>query len=136
MKTMLVVILMALLLGCVKDVFAAPVSNSIETDLINWANIVRKSLPMVMNDELQATNIAAVGKVLILKYNFLKKKVNIYNLEQLKTEYYSDAINAACTNPDTRQLINAGVTVQYEYYDRDNIFLMKFKIDKNICKGL
>lgn len=136
MNQLLIVILMTVLFGHVASSFAAPAPKPNETDLKNWADVVRKSLPMAMNDELQATNIAAVGKALIYRYNFLMKKTKINNLEKIKADYFNETRNSICTNPDSQNLINAGVILQYEYYDIDNIFVMKYLMNKNTCNAI
>lgn len=92
---------------------------SIESQLQALARETRKGLPMLV-DDVQATNIAAVGKALILYYNFQKRKPDIGNLHK----YYDSSVNSACSNPDTRRVLNLGVLYVYEYYDVDNIFVM------------
>lgn len=108
---------------------------SIEAQLQNIARETRKSLPMQIGDEVQATNVVAVGKTILNTYNFTKKKLALGNLNNVKAFYYNSSVNASCSNPDVLQTLRYGVSVVYEYYDVDNIFVMKFTIDQHTCRG-
>ena len=90
---------------------------------------------MQIDDEIQATNIAAVGRTLLNTYNFTKRKTSLGNISDLKAFYYRSSLNTACTNPDTLQALKLDISVAYEYYDVDNIFVMKFTIDQNTCRS-
>lgn len=135
MKTCFKLLLSVLIFIGLSVDFAICASNdgTIEAQLRNVANETRKSLPMMMNDDLQATSIGAVGRVLISKYNFTKSKSSFPNLSEIKNYYYSNSVNGACTNPDTVLAMKNGVSFMYEYYDIDNIFIMKYTIEKNTC---
>jgi hypothetical protein len=111
-----------LTLGCVG---AAAAAESIEAQLKRVADETRKSLPMMVGEDIQATNIAAVGKISMLRYNFTKKKSAIFDLNSLKAEYYQNSVNAACTNPDTLRAFSNGVSFDYQYYDSANEFVMQ-----------
>lgn len=108
---------------------------SIEAQLQNIARETRKSLPMQIDDEVQATNIAAIGKTILNTYNFTRKKSSLGNLNNVKAVYYNSSVNTSCSNPDVLQMLKYGVSVVYEYYDVDNVFVMKFTIDQNTCRG-
>ena len=106
---------------------------SIESQLQNIARESRKNLPIQIG-EVQATNITAIGKTLLATYNFTKQKSLLGNLSDLKVYYYRSSRNTACSNPDTLKALKLGVSVVYEYYDVDNVFVMKFIIDQNSCR--
>ena len=108
---------------------------SIESQLQSIARESRKSLPMQIDDAVQATNIAAIGKTLLNTYHFTKPNTSLGNLSDLKAFYYRSSLNAACTNPDVLQTLKLGVSVIYDYYDVNNRFVMKFTIDNNTCRN-
>lgn len=107
--------------------------ESIEAQLKRVADETRKTLPMMVSDDIQATNIAAVGKILMNRYNFTKRKTAL-NVNTLKAEYYGNSVSAACTNPDTLTAFRNGVSVEYQYYDSSNEFVMQYTIDANTCR--
>lgn len=109
-------------------------ADSIETQLKRIADETRKSLPMMVSEDVQATNITAVGKILMHRYNFTKSKSAMTNLSSMKAEYYNNSVNAACTNPDTLSAFRSGVSVAYEYYDSNNQFVMQYTIDASTCR--
>ena len=88
----------------------------------------------MVSNNVQATNIAAVGKTLMNRYNFTSRKSALANVSALKTEYYGNSANAACTNPETLRAFNNGVSIDYQYYDSNNEFVMQYVIDANTCK--
>lgn len=108
--------------------------ESIEAQLKRVADETRKSLPMMVSENVQATNISAVGKTLMNRYNFTLRKTALANVNALKSEYYGNSVNAACTNPDTLRAFNNGVSFDYQYYDSSNEFVMQYAIDAKTCK--
>jgi hypothetical protein len=120
-----------LCLGCVG---AATAAESIEAQLKRLADETRKSLPMMVSEDVQATNIAAVGKILMHRYNFTRRKSAIPNLNSLKREYFQNSVNAACTNPDTVRAFSNGVSLDYQYYDSANEFVMQYTLDAGTCR--
>lgn len=113
---------------------AAAAAESIEAQLKKVADETRKSLPMMVSEDVQATNIAAVGKILMNRYNFTRRKSAIPDLNSLKAKYYQNSINAACTNPDTMRAFSNGVSFDYQYYDSANEFVMQYTLDAGTCR--
>ncbi len=112
-------------------------SASIEYQLQELARETRKNLPVrIGNDDIQATNITVVGKNVLSTYNFLRKKSQLGDINNVKPVYYKSSVNTSCTNPETKKMLKQGVSFIYEYYDVENIFVMTFTIDKNTCLGL
>ena len=89
---------------------------------------------MMVSENVQATNISAVGKVLMNRYNFTSKKSELADMNALKDTYYLNSANAACTNPDMIRTLDSGVSIDYQYYDSNNEFVMGYVIDANTCK--
>ena len=109
-------------------------AESIEAQLKRVADETRKSLPMMVSEDVQATSIAAVGKVLMNRYNFTSRKSAIPDLKSLKAKYYQNSVNAACTNPDTSRALRNGVSINYQYYDSANEFVMQYTLDAATCR--
>lgn len=112
-------------------------SASIEYQLQALARETRKNLPVrIGSDDIQATNITVVGKNVLSTYNFLRKKSQLGDINNVKPAYYKSSVNTSCTNPETKKMLKQGVSFIYEYYDVENIFVMTFTIDQNTCLGL
>ena len=108
-------------------------AGSVEEELRGIANATQKGLPMQISDEMQATSITASGNAMLLRYHFLKKPPAASIVETLKKEFFENSINADCTHPDMKALIDRGAYFKYEYYASDNRFVLGYAIDKNIC---
>lgn len=108
-------------------------TGSVEDQLRKTADETRKNLPMLIGEGIQATNIAAVGKTLLLRHNFTTKSASSPNLTRLKAELYSSAVKFACTTPDTINALKQGVTFSYQYYDSDNNFVMQYDVSRRSC---
>ncbi len=68
------------------------------------------------------------------RYNFTNRKF-VLKVAVLKSEYYGNSVNAACTNPETLRAFNSGVSFDYQYYDSSNEFVMQYAIDAQTCKA-
>ena len=108
-------------------------AESIELQIKKIAEETSKSLPMKVNQDIQATSMAAAGKMLMQKYNFTRGKSTIKNLPSLKIEFYNNAINGLCTHPGFQNLFRGGASITHEYYDSSNQFVMQYMIDANAC---
>jgi len=108
-------------------------ADSVEEQIRRIAAETQKSLPMQMSDDLIATNVATVGKIMLLRYNFTKSRASISNVASLKAEAYRDSVNNACTNPTMINALKQGVSMQYEFYDSQNNFVMQFSVDRKSC---
>ena len=112
-------------------------AKSIEAQLRYVADETRKNLPMMIGEDIQATNIGSSGKTLINYYHFTKQKFEFYNLPSIIDKYRRNSIIAACTNPDTINfIVKSGGSIQYRFYDSDNVFVDKFTIDSKTCRRL
>jgi len=130
----LIILASLLIFVCNSIAFGA---KSIEAQLRYVADETRKILPMMIGENIQATNIDSSGKTLINYYHFTKQKFEFYNLPSIIEKYRRNSIIAACTNPDTINfIVNNGGSIQYRFYDSDNDFVDKFTIDSKTCRRL
>ena len=111
-------------------------AQAIETQLKRVVTETRKNLPMMLSEDIQATNIGASGRTLINYYNFTRQKSEFYNLPGIVDNYRRNSIDAACTNPGTRSFIdhNKG-SIQYQFFDSKNVFVAKFTINAKTCRA-
>src|SRR6266498_1801594 len=74
-------------------------AESVEEQIRKIAAETQKSLPMQVSEDVVATHVATVGKIMLYRYNFTKKLASLSNPNGLKAEYYRSSVNSACTNP-------------------------------------
>lgn len=108
-------------------------AESVEEQIRKIAAETQKSLPMQVSDDLVATNVATVGKIMVYRYNFTKSRASIPNVGNLKADAYRSSVNSACTNPTSINALRQGVSYQYEFYDAQNNFVMQFSVDRKAC---
>jgi hypothetical protein len=108
-------------------------AESVEEQIRKIAAETQKSLPMQVSDDLIATNVATVGKIMVYRYNFTKRLASISGIGSLKADAYRSSVNSACTNPTSINALKQGVTYQYEFYDSQNKFVMEFSVDRTSC---
>jgi hypothetical protein len=108
-------------------------AESVEEQIRKIASETQKSLPMRLSDDLIATNVATVGKIMVYRYNFTKSLASIPNVPSLKSDAYRTSVNSACTNPTSINALKQGVSYQYEFYDSQNNFVMQFSVDRASC---
>jgi len=108
-------------------------AEPVEEQIRKIAAETQKSLPMQVSDELIATNVATVGKIMVYRYNFTKSRASIPNVGSLKEDAYRSSVNSACTNPTSINALKQGVSYQYEFYDSQNNFVMQFSVDRKSC---
>lgn len=106
---------------------------SLEDEIRDIANATAKSLPIRVNESIQATSIAAAGRVLLHHYNFLKKVNEIVDIDNVKNELFLSSINSSCTKPEVKVLLEQGAYLKYEFYDIDNRFIFDYTIDREAC---
>jgi hypothetical protein len=130
----LIILTLLLFFTCNSIALAA---ESIEAQLNYVVDETRKTLPMMIGENIQATNVGSSGKTLINYYHFTKQKFEFYNLPAIIDKYRRNSIIAACTNPDTMKfIVKSGGSIQYRFYDSDNVFVEKFTIDSKTCRRL
>lgn len=109
-------------------------AESVEEQIRRIAAETQKSLPMQVSEDVVATNVAAVGKTMMYRYNFTKKLGSLSNTSSLKSDFYRSSLNSACTNPVSINALKQGVSYLYEFYDSENKFVMQFSIDRGSCR--
>jgi|SRR5690349_9647401 hypothetical protein len=109
-------------------------AESVQAQVKMVADEMRKSLPMMVGEDLQETDIAAIGTALITGYRFTRRKSEIPNLDSRKARFYRANLNSACTHPDLLEAFRNGASINYQVYDSASEFIMQFTIDAETCR--
>lgn len=129
MRSILKVLVMTSLL-----ISVAAGADSIEAQLKRSAEFAARNLPMMVTKDVQATAILAAGRVLLHRYNFVRPKTKLGDVEGIRRDFLGDTISASCSNPETLAMLKNGVILQYEFYDLNNEFVTKYAVDAQACK--
>lgn len=124
------VLAIALSKSLVRGSGTAPPPSTIAAQLRTMADNLSKGLPAMVNADVQATAVGAVGDALVYRYNFTSPRSA---LADPTADYYQNTLSAVCSNPDTRALLNSGARFEYEYYDSENVFLTRYAVTSDRC---
>jgi len=101
-------------------------------DLDAVAEVINKSLPMVVDVDTKVEKVTA-EKSLLIYHTIL---VN-YKGSELEYERISQAVNEmrlnACSNPDYLKFFKNGVSIRLNYYSRDNILIISTTMLPSLC---
>lgn len=107
-------------------------AQTVEDILREMTAKASKNLPMMVNEDVQATAVVASGKLIMYKYNVTKSREQI-NISHLRSEYYENSYQAMCSNPGISNLLKHGAEIMYSFYDSNNLFLFDVTISKEGC---
>ena len=108
--------------------------DTLHDTLVKTANNMNKKLPLMVDKETEAVNVHVDKHDLIFRYKLINYDKSESDLDQMKYIISTDTKNALCSTPETNKLLNQGVGEKFMYYDRNNIYLFMFYINKNDCK--
>ncbi len=106
---------------------------SLEESLKISAEVMNKTLPVLIDAELRHDKVVAKGKSLIFKYtlvNFTKEEMPA---EKLKTLMEEDTKNGVCSDKDSQMMLKKGMTLVYDYAGKNKQHITKFVFDAKAC---
>ncbi|MFN6483152.1 MULTISPECIES: hypothetical protein [unclassified Nostoc] len=102
--------------------------------LLQIASEINKDLPMMVDKETMLINVGAQNDALIYNYtlvNYTSAEVDEY---QFLTTMGERLTNSVCTHPETKELLNNGISLHYYYNGNDSIFIGKVIISPSDCR--
>lgn len=96
-----------------------------------------KTLPMLVAPHTELMDMAAEEGMLI--YNNRLVDVNVRQDQVDATGLFSPmkplVVNAACADPQMRDLLKGDVTLRYRYYDKDRRYIGSFDVKPSDCRA-
>lgn len=107
-------------------------NNLIEQVLADSSEEMNKGLPKMIDQITQLTSTSSIGKDFVYNYRIIDAKTQFTqkDLDNLK----NDAINSACTNPDTKRLLDMDAGFIFNYYGSDGSYIGKLSAHSSDCK--
>lgn len=102
--------------------------------LLKIASEINKDLPMMVDKETMLINVGAQNDALIYNYilvNYTSAEVDEY---QFLTTMGHRLTNSVCSYPQTKELLNNGISLHYYYNGNDSIFIGKVIISPSDCR--
>jgi hypothetical protein len=113
--------------------FAAPAKDEPVLDLPGIARKLNANLPIQLDDDTRALGVVALEQRLHFKYQYVALRAAQIDSDILKVEAQRQSLRAACSDPETRALLAAGVTISKTYVDKDHVHLATYDITKGDC---
>jgi len=97
------------------------------------AEVMNKSLPTMIDSELRHDKVEAKGNTLVFKYtlvNFTQKEMSAEKLSELMEK---DTKQGVCSDKDSLMMLEKGMTLIYEYSDKNGKPITQFTFDAEAC---
>lgn len=70
-----------------------------------------------------------------LTYQYRLKGLDIELFKKSEKKFIETVTNLSCTNPDTKWMLDAGVSVKQQYFDEKGKYILGFDVSKATCKN-
>jgi hypothetical protein len=109
--------------------------TTITSELIQQTvNEINMNLPFMIDSETELFTTVGIGDKIQYHYRLINMTEDQINTEELKTYLVENIKNSSCTIEETRKLLDQNIKLEYIYHDKNNIYLMRYILDKKICE--
>ncbi len=123
--------------GAVKQYAASDVNRSdvtVEDALRQTANLMNRSLPMMVNKRTRLDNAApGPGKRLTYYYTLVSYSSVDVTIQELKDAMWPTLRTSVCTDPQSHFLLQQGVQLVYHYKGSDGGYIGDFALNPSDC---
>jgi len=106
----------------------------INKELAESANEINKNTPLMLDKETQLLTAIPLDNALQYHYKLINMQLATINMDQFKNYIAKQIPSFACTNPNTKQLIDKSIRLDYVYYDKDTKYVITYSVDKDSCQ--
>jgi hypothetical protein len=102
---------------------------SFDKTLVEVASEMNKTCPMMVDQETRLDNTVALpGKVLQYNYTLINYSKDEVSADTLIKYIKPGIVNTARTSPDMKSFRENSVTMDYNYKDKDGVFILKISV--------
>jgi hypothetical protein len=105
----------------------------LEDELIKVADEIQKQLPRMIDEESRLDSIMAIGNDLYYRVTFVNYNADDFDIAKLRKRKELILKHNMCNNEDTKLLIKKGVSFNYYFFGKDDLAVLKIKINRNKC---
>jgi len=98
------------------------------------AEMMNKTLPMMVDAELRHDKVEVDGNTMTLKFtlvNFTKEEMSA---QKLKLFIEEDIRHNVCEDVDSQMMLLQGMKIIYDYVDKNNKHITQFIYDDKVCE--
>ncbi|MEM8675951.1 MAG: hypothetical protein AAGF83_19075 [Cyanobacteria bacterium P01_G01_bin.67] len=118
--------------------FLAPAkaeTNNISKLLVETANMMNKSLPMMVDQDTRwDSSFAGPGKMLSYKYTLINYSASQIDSVQFANNIRTPLTDTICNNPATQIFPENGVLLNFNYYDNARNLIARVNVAPGDCK--
>ncbi len=101
---------------------------SFDKMMVKISNDMNKNCPYMVDKETRLDNTAAVGNTIAYNYTLINMGINDIDLASIKNYMEQTLVNNTKTNPDMKVFRENNATIDYNYKDKDGVFLFKVQV--------
>ena len=131
MRRLFLLLLPITLSACTPDSPQSVNAISLTPDTIAQLNT---ELPQMVDEGLRLDSYEADGNVLIMNITTVGMLVDEIDVDSWMSESKSRVEDAACADPNYRQILESGVTYEYRYRDEDGIPVVTVQLSQSDCR--
>lgn len=124
--------LLGLIFGATVTIVLLNYSNftqpSFDKMMVKISNDMNKNCPYMVDKETRLDNTAAVGNTIAYNYTLINMGINDIDLASIKNYMEQTLVNNTKTNPDMKVFRENNATIDYNYKDKDGVFLFKVQV--------
>jgi len=105
----------------------------LEESLKISAEVMNKTLPIMIDEELRHDKVVAKDKSLIFKYTLVHFSKEEMPAEKLETLMKEDTKKGVCTDKDSQKMLQKGMIIVYDYAGKNKQHITKFVFDAKVC---
>lgn len=101
---------------------------SFDKMMVKISNDMNKNCPYMVDKETRLDNTIAVGNTIAYNYTLINMGINDIDLASIKNYMEQTLVNNTKTNPDMKVFRENNATIDYNYKDKDGVFLFKVQV--------
>ena len=97
------------------------------------AEVINKSLPVMIDGELRHDKVEIEGNTMTLKFTLVNFTLEEMSAKKLKELMEADIRQGVCGDNETLMLLQKGMKVIYDYTSKDEKHMTQFEYDAKVC---
>ena len=97
------------------------------------AEVINKSLPVMIDGELRHDKVEIEGNTMTLKFTLVNFTLEEMSAKKLKELMEADIRQGVCGDYETLMLLQKGMKVIYDYTSKDEKHMTQFEYDAKVC---
>jgi hypothetical protein len=103
-------------------------SVSFDKTMMEAASELNKTCPVMIDKETRLDNTATAGNVFNYNFTLVNVSKSEISIDTIKKYTEPGLINNVKTNPDLKIFRDNNITLEYNYRDKDGVFVMKISV--------